>query len=345
MKKVYGSQARVLSLLTLMTLAVVPALHAQTFYNVPGLAFTKTFGGANPLPQVVTAASTGAQFNSDATASTNTGGSWLQISPSGIYTTPAAWVVSVNPSASLAAGTYTGQIVISQYPSGIPTMTVPVTLIITPSSTPFFDDMAGQVSFSLQTGGAPPTQAIQIRNGGTGTLNWTATAATADGGAWLTLSSTSGKAPSTVSVGLVPSALPGGGTTAGTWVGLISFQSASGTVTVPVRVTVGAAVFSQINPLNFTMPLAGLNPLPQVLTVAGTGSSFNFYTQFVATGNGGNWLQISPSSGVHATPSAFTVSVANASSLSAGSYTGEIIFSEYPSNTLTMTVPVTLTIG
>jgi hypothetical protein len=346
MKKARGSQALVLSGLILMIVALVPALHAQTFYKVPGLSFTKTFAGANPLPQVLTAASNGAQFNSDATASTNAGGSWLQISPSGgVHATPAAWVVSVSPSSSLPAGTYTGQVVIKQYPSGIPTMTVPVSLIIAPASTPFFDDMAGQVSFSLVTGGAPAAQAIQIRNEGTGTLSWTATAATADGGAWLTLTSTSGKSPSTVSVGLVPSALPGGGTTAGTWVGLITFHSASGVVTVPVRATVGADVFRQVNPLNFTMPFAGLSPLPQVLTIAGTGSAFNFYTELVATGNGGNWLQLSPSTGVHATPSAFAVSVANASALAAGTYTGEIIFSEYPSNSLTMTVPVTLTIG
>src|SRR5260370_5615523 len=205
MKKVRGSQAQVLAVLIFMIVTVVPALHAQTFYSVPGLSFTKTFGGANPLPQVLTAASNGAQFNSDATASTNAGGPWLQISPSnGVYATPAAWVVSVNPSTSLSAGPYTGQVVIKQYPSGVPTMTVPVALIITAASTPFFDDMAGQVSFSLATGGAPPAQAIQIRNGGSGTLNWTATAATADGGAWLTISATSRTAPSTVSLRLMP---------------------------------------------------------------------------------------------------------------------------------------------
>src|SRR5437660_5991180 len=160
-----------------MIVAVVPALHAQPFYNGPGLAFSKTFGGANPLPQVLTAASKGSAFNVDAAATTNTGGSWLSISPSGgIYATPATWVVTVNPSLSLPAGTYTGQVVIKQYPSGIPTMTVPVSLIITPASTPFFDDMAGQVSFSLVTGGAPPAQAIPIRNGGSGTVTWTAPA-------------------------------------------------------------------------------------------------------------------------------------------------------------------------
>jgi hypothetical protein len=331
---------------TLLLAAAIPIANAQTFANVPGLSFTKTFGGANPLPQVVTAASTGAQFNAHATATTTTGGSWLQISPaSGIYATPTVWVVSVNPSVSLAAGSYTGQIVFAQYPTGIPTMTVPVSLTIAPAGKPFFDDMAGQVSFSLVTGGAPPPQAIQIRNGGTGTLNWTATAATADGGTWLTLSATSGKAPSTVSVGLVPASLPGGGLTAGTWVALITFQSANGIVTVPVRVTVGPNVFSQVNPLNFTMPFGGLSPLPQVLTIASTGSTFNFYTELVATGNGGNWLQITPPTGVHATPAAFTVNVVNASSLPAGTYTGEIIFFEYSTNTMAMTVPVTMTIA
>jgi Bacterial Ig-like domain (group 1)/Viral BACON domain len=346
MKKAFGSHARVLSVLILVITAFATAVHAQSFASVPALSFTKTFGGANPLPQVLTAASTGAQFNADATASTTTGGSWLTISPaSGVSATPAVWVVSVNPSVSLAAGTYTGQIVINEYPSDVPTMTVPVSLIITAAGKPFFDDMTGQVSFSMVTGGAPPAQAVQIRNGGTGTLNWTAGAATADGGAWLTLSATSGKAPATVSVGLVPANLPGGGATAGTWVGMIMFQATGCSVTVPVRVTVGPDGFTQVNPLNFTMPFAGLSPLPQVLNIASPGSTFNFYTELVATGNGGNWLSVSPATGVHGTPSAFTVSVANASALPAGIYTGEIVFFEYPSNTLAMTVPVTLTIA
>ena|ERR1700743_3388788 len=39
-------------------------LQAQTFAPIPALAFTKPFGGANPLPQTVTVASvgTGLQF-------------------------------------------------------------------------------------------------------------------------------------------------------------------------------------------------------------------------------------------------------------------------------------------
>jgi len=135
MQKSYAS--RVLAVLILFVAAAV-GLHAQAFTNVPGLSFTKTFGGANPLPQVVTVTSTGAQFNVTATASTTTGGSWLQISPaSGVFVTPAEWIVSVNPSVSLAAGTYTGQIVFAQSPSGVPNLTVPVSLIVTAAGTPF----------------------------------------------------------------------------------------------------------------------------------------------------------------------------------------------------------------
>ena len=347
MKKVYGSLARTLSALILMIVAVAPALRAQSFAPVPGLSFTKTFGGANPLPQVVTVNSTGSAFNVTATASTTTGGTWLQISPSsGLYPSPAEWVVSVNPSVSLAAGTYTGSVVFAEYPSGVPSLTVPVSLVITAAGKPFFDDMNGEVSFSLTPGQTPPAQSIQIRNGGSGTLNWTAVAATADGGNWLTLSATSGKAPTTVSVGLVPSALPGGGTTDGTFIAMIVFQASNCTVTVPVRVTVAANGFSQINPLNFTMPFGGLSPLPQVITVASTGTNFDFTLSNSAayTGNGGNWLQVAPNSGLHATPSAFTVGIINASALPAGSYTGEIIFTEYSQNTLVLTIPVTLTI-
>jgi len=330
----------------LLIAAATSVGNAQTFATVPPLSFTKTFGGANPLPQTLAIASAGSPFNVDAAVSTSTGGSWLQISPAaGVFATPAAYVVSVNPAVSLAAGTYNGQIVFASYPSGTPSMTVPVSLIITPAGATFFDDLAGEITFSLVTGGNPPPQTIQIGNGATGTLNWTATSSTADGGSWLTLSAAAGTAPSMVTVGLLPAALPGGGLTAGTFVGQILFHTAGSQVTVPVRVTVGPNVFSQVNPISFTMPFAGASPLPQVLAIASTGSTFNFYTEAVATGTGGNWLQISPSAGVFATPGAVTVSVVNASALAAGTYTGEIIFFEYSTNTMALTVPVTLTIA
>jgi hypothetical protein len=329
---------------TLLLAMATSVAVAQTFATVPAMSFTKTFGGANPLPQILTVASTGAQFRFSATATTSTGGSWLQIDPSsGVLTTPTTYLVSVNATVSLAAGTYSGQIVLSPYPSG-PTMTVPVSLIVAPAGAAFFDDMAGQVSFSMVTSGSPPSQTIEIRNGAAGTLHWTASVSTADGGNWLGLSASAGTAPSPVTVELTPAALPGGGALAGTYIGQILFQTAGSSVTVPVSVTAGPSVFTQVNPISFTMPFAGANPLPQVLTIASPGSSFRFYTESVATGTGGSWLKIDPSSGVFTTPQVIAVSV-NATALPAGTYTGEIVFFEYGPTAMAMTVPVTLTIA
>ena len=330
----------------LLSVTSASVASGQSFANVPGLSFTKTFAGANPLPQTVAIASTGTNFNIVITVSTTTGGSWLQVTPgTGIYSTPAAYIVSVNPAVSLAAGTYSGQIVFAAYPSGNPSMTVPVSLIITPAGSAFFDNTSGQVAFSMVPGGnSPPSQIVQIRNGGAGTLNWSGTLSTADGGNWLNVSATAGTAPSLVTVSISPASLPGGGALAGTFVGQLSFQATGCSITIPVSVTVGANVFEQVNPISFTMPFAGANPPQQVLPIPSTGTNFNFYFAMVATGNGGNWLKINPSSGIYSTPAAVAVSV-DASTLPAGTYTGEVMIFQYSSNNLWLTIPVTLTIA
>ncbi len=71
---------------------------AQTFDNVPALSFTTVVNGANPLPQIVTIASTGNQFTFSATPSTSSGGSWLTVTPSGgeCCNTPEGITISAN---------------------------------------------------------------------------------------------------------------------------------------------------------------------------------------------------------------------------------------------------------
>src|SRR5215813_8560220 len=90
-------------------------LDAQTFRTLPALSFTKPFGGSDPLPQVVSVASAGANFNFAVASSTSTGGNWLTVSTGsscGLCTTPEALTVKANPSVALAVGTYTGQITV-----------------------------------------------------------------------------------------------------------------------------------------------------------------------------------------------------------------------------------------
>jgi hypothetical protein len=321
-------------------------LHAQSFQNVPALKFTKAFGGAEPLPQVLTIAySNQTTVRFSVTVSTSSGGSWLSTSPTGnaCCFTPLAVSVVVT-AGSLPAGTYSGQVLITNFSNSSIKMTIPVTLTVAASGATFFDDLPGKLSFSFKTGGVATSQTIQIRNAGAGTLNWTLTKSTASGANWMSVSATSGAAPSTVTIGITKSALPGGGASAGTFVGQLLLHTTGDSVSIPVAVTVGTAPFTQVNPLNFTMSFGGANPLTQVINVAMANNSTARYSASVATAKGGKWLSISPSGNACCfTPLANSVSVAGAS-LAAGSYTGEIIITEFANPGRAMVVPVTLTV-
>lgn len=327
----------------LILLGFASVAGAQTFENIPGLSFTMVAGGTNPLPQVLAIASTGANMSFSVTPSTTSGGSWLTASPTGggCCATPEAVTVSVN-AATLAAGTYTGQILIAQYSSGTPNMTIPVTLTVAAVGSAYFGNVAGQASFSMLPGGAPAAQSITIENGGSGTLHWTATTSTADGGNWLTVPVKTGTAPSAVTVEITTASLPGGGTVAGTYIGQLLFTGSGGSVTVPVSVMVGSNVFAQVNPLSFTVPEGG-GALPQVINLASTGTNFSV-SAAVYTSSGGSWLSLSNTGGeCCATPEGITVSV-KASTLAPGTYIGEIVFTQYFQQNQWMTVPVVLTV-
>src|ERR1700675_3973859 len=102
-----------------------------------------------------------------------------------------------------------------------------------------------------------------------------------------------------------------------------------GNVAIPVAVTVGTTGFEQVNPISFSMPFGGKNPLTQILTLESTDNSAIRFTPTAYTANGGNWLSVSPSNlACCYTPYPITVAV-NASTLPAGVYTGEISIVEY----------------
>jgi len=336
--------AALLALISLLTFA--SPLGAQTFQTVPALSFTKAFAGAEPLPQVLTIAysdQTSVRFS--VATSTSSGGSWLSASPAGngCCFTPLAIQVIVN-AGTLAAGTYTGQVTITNFSNSSINMTIPVNLTVAASGATFFDDLPGKLSFSMKTSGSITSQAIQVRNAGSGSLNWTVSASTASGSAWLKTSAASGTAPSTVTVSVDKTLLPGGGATNGTFLGQLLFQGSGDSVTIPVAVTVGPTVFEQINPLNFTMPFGGDNPLPQVVNVEMNDNSTVRYNVSVANAKGGNWLSVGPSgNGCCFTPLAETVTV-TPGTIAAGTYTAQIHVTEFANPQRVMVVPVTLTV-
>jgi uncharacterized repeat protein (TIGR01451 family) len=313
------------------------------FVQVNGIDFTMQQAGANPLPQVITATTAGTAFEFSVIASTATGGNWLTVSPvgGGCCVTSEAVIVTVNAAPTLAAGIYTGQV---SFYSGTVSETVPITLTVAPANTPFFDNVPGGLSYALATdAGNPPSQNVQIRNRGTGTLGWTAQTFTSDGGNWLTVSAASGTAPSLVSIGIVTANLQNQGLVAGLFTGQVLFLAGNNSsVTVPVSVRVGGNGFVQVNPINFTMPAAGANPLPQILTITQPGAAFE-YSVSAPTGNGGSWMTVSPvGGGCCVTPDVLTVTVSAPVGMVAGSYTGEVILD---AGTSAMVVPVTLTVA
>jgi Viral BACON domain len=324
-------------------------LHAQTFENIPSISFTKVFGGVDPLPQVLTVASATATSFNFTYAATTSSGNWLSVaSPGcGACSTPNVVTATVTTSAAMPVGVYPGQIVFTVY-GGVGSITVPVTLTVATAGSTYFDNLPGQLSFTSMTAvGTPPSQRIQIRNGGTGTLTWNLVASTYNnGGNWLNVSATSGTAPSFLDISVSIRNLPGGGLTAGTFVGMLSFTAAGSSVTVPIEVVVGADVFDQENPISFTKPYgAGVDPLPQVLTIASTGASFNF-TYDSATATGGSWLAIaSPGCGACATPNVITATVKTSPTMAPGTYTAQIVLTQYTNPATSITIPVTLTVG
>ena len=314
-----------------------------SYEQVNGLYFTMLQNGPNPLPQNVAIISTGVTKVFSVIYSTATGGNWLTVSPSGTdcCLTPTTLEVSVTAPASMPAGTYTAEIVLSRNSTAL---TVPVTLTVAAAANPYFDNLPGALSFTVPIGGGlPANQIFQIRNAGTGTLNWNLTSLTSDGGNWLTVSAASGTAPEFITVAIVPGSLPGGGLVEGYFGGQLLLRSGYSTVTIPVTVQVGKAVFGQINGLAFTMPQGGADPLPQVLTVTFIGGGAAPFSAYASTATGGNWLTISPSgTSCCETPRTVTVTVTADSTLAPGSYTGQILISSALSS---LTVPVTLTVA
>jgi hypothetical protein len=212
-------------------------LYAQRFAHIDQIFFTKAYGGANPLPQVLTVTSTGGALGFSASATTSSGGDWLAVSPTGdCCIAPAPVTVIVNANAALAVGSYFGRVV---FTSGGRSLMVNVTLVVAPLGGAVFDNAPGQVIFSMKPGSQPPSQVLQIGNAGTRTLHWRLIGSTFNGANFLSVSAHSGTAPTPITLRVLPENLPNGGTAPGVYTGQLLFLAAGSTVTVPVSVSVG----------------------------------------------------------------------------------------------------------
>jgi hypothetical protein len=304
-------------------------------------------GGANPLPQVITAAAIdNSALRFSASTATAKGGNWLSLSTTGngCCFTPFPLRVIISAS-SLPVGVYVGEINLYQFANPGTSTTIPVTLTVINAAKAFFDNLPGQTSFSFTPSTKnPPPQTIQVGDGGTGTgLAWSVAVTTADPGKWFKVTPTKGLDAGSYVVSVTTSKLPGKGLIAGTYIGQQLLKAKTGNVTIPVSVTIQDPVFAQLPTVTFNTT-RGVNPVNQVISIASTGAVMRF-TPIAASGKGGNWLSITPSgSGCCNTPTSITVS-ANASALAAGTYVGEINVIQFANPGQSMTIPVVLVIA
>jgi uncharacterized protein (TIGR03437 family) len=193
----------------------------------------------------------------------------------------------------------------------------------------------GTLQFAYNAGGdVPAAQAIQITNGGTGSLDWTATASVP----WLSLSAASGTAPSSLAVTVVPAGLA-----AGTYNGTVQIASAAasnGSVSIPVTLTVTAPASSLVlapQAVTFQYTAGGDLPAAQNVAITNGGTGAIAWT---AT-SGAFWAAASPASG--STPGTVAIAV-DPANLAAGTYTTTVTVAVADGSVAPATVAVTLVV-
>ncbi|HEY6348997.1 MAG TPA: family 16 glycoside hydrolase [Candidatus Angelobacter sp.] len=198
--------------------------------NLNSLSFAAVTGGANPSAQNVAVSNSGTG-TLNWTAGSNAG--WLNVSPAS-GANAGTLQVSANI-AGLVAGTYTGTVTVSATGANNSPQPIGVTLLV---SSPILGVGPSSVAFAAFQGqGNPAPSPLTITNLGAGAVNWTASVG--PNTPWLTLSGSSGTAPSSINVQANTTGLSAG--------------SYSGSVTVNAP---GALSSPQVVPV--TLNLSGL---------------------------------------------------------------------------------------
>jgi uncharacterized protein (TIGR03437 family) len=207
-------------------------------------------------------------------------------------TTPVTVTVTVDPTGLNSGQVYTAPIWI--YNAVGARTDVQVTLTISSISV-----SPASVTFAPYTQGAPtlpPAQTLSITGSGT----FTAAASTQTGGGWLSVIPTSGPIPATVTAQLNAAIV--GGLAAGTYQGTITISpvGTTGSVAVPVTLTVLTTPPVNLNPasLTFNVQNGGTNNITSkpltITTNAGQQVGFSATASYVS---GPNWITLNPTNG------------------------------------------------
>ncbi|GCE04931.1 hypothetical protein KDAU_22600 [Dictyobacter aurantiacus] len=259
------------------------------------LSFTGTDGGANPDPEVITVSNPGAlPLNWKASSNVpwlNISASNTQVAPSGSSTA----TVKVDTS-SLLPGTHSARITFTGTGSTSvlhSIQSVYVSVTITPNcSLQVSPGILALTSIYQQSGRASQTIALGQTQSCAGPVSWSAKSNTS----WLSVDQTHGTTPASPTVIANPAGLD-----AGSHSGSITFSSSYGTQVVLVSLMVnrpnapslslGSAI------LSFNANASGASPPAQILSLKNNGGAPLSWSASATTLAGGNWLQLSQTSG------------------------------------------------
>lgn len=286
--------------------------------SIPQLVSFTVVAGSQTRPgdQLLSIVSAAQPVNYVATVTTENNQPWIVLGTGSSGVTPGALSVGITNYSGFLPGTYRGTISIGG--AGIAPALIPVTLVI--NSAPALTASPFQFNFASSIVITPTSLRQSLAISGPIGATYQAFARTDNGVNWLGVTPVTGAVPATVEVVVNPLGL-----TAGVYTGRISLGTAGSTVTeVPVTLTI-------TSPPLFTWSTTGLTfavsssepvPLPQTLTVATTTGASIPVTVAANTTGGGNWLRLTPSTGV--TPLSMNVTV-DTTGLRAGQYNGEIV--------------------
>jgi uncharacterized protein (TIGR03437 family) len=295
------------------------------------LSFSYTSGGAAPTGMSVavsTSNSTSTAFS--LSASTVSGGSWLQVPASG--SAPGSFMANIATGNLTASGTLTGTITVSA--AGYTSATVAVTLVVTQPKAVI--QVTGNTGFTLANTSAPATSTLAV-SASDGSAQAFTIAAGASQYNWLTLSPTSGTTPATVTLTANPAGLVPGIYLIPVTVTMPALPVPTKTIQAQLTIT-GSNLAASPNMLTFNYQPA--LPFPAAQTVSLTTITGGTVALASVTSDVG-WLIVTSAASA---PATLQVSI-NPGLLAVGTYTGDILVKGVGSPNTSLDIPVTLTVG
>jgi hypothetical protein len=314
---------------------VTPPTEPAIGLSSASVSFNGTAGGAAPTPQVIEVTNSGGGtldgLSTTISYAAGQATGWLSSSLSAT-TAPSTLILTVTPG-SLAEATYTANVAVTSATAGNSPQAVTVTFTVAPSAggAPLIALSSSTQNCAAPQGGADPAaQAVEVTNGGDGTLDALSVSVSYTTGqptGWLSATLSAPAAPSTLTLTAATGSLA-----AGTYTASVAVTSpAAGNSPQPVAVTFTVAppaaaplIALATTTISFAGTLGVTDPAPQTVAITngGTGSLTGLAASITYTaGQPTGWL----SATVDRTraPSTLTLA-ATTGSLVAGTYTATV---------------------